>query len=277
MPVTTDLPTAADSALTLYGSELRRLRTERGLTQDQLAVAISYSTTLIGMVENARRNPNPDFTHRCDDVLRTGGALNRLLPLIAREAYPSWFRPFVDMEAEALSIQEFEVQVVTGLLQTEDYARAILNSWPPRTAEDIERRLVARMERQQILHRDDPPLLSFVLDESVLRRPMCEPRLMAAQLAHLIAAAELPHVQLQVLPFDRAAKAPTDGSYVVLELPKKDRYIYVEGPGSGRLIPEQDLVDRFAQAFARAQCQALAVEDSIGLIARLKRDLYEHP
>lgn len=227
------------------------------------------------MVEKLQRNPTPGFTELCDRVLETGGALTRLLPLLHREAYPSWFRPFVEMEAEAISIQEFEVQVIAGLLQTEDYARAILNSWPPKKPDEIERRLVARLERQRILDRPDPPLLSFVLDESVLRRPMGTAAMMAAQLQHLIDVAELRNVQLQILTFDRAKHVPNDGSFIVLELPKNERYIYVEGPGNGRLIPDAHLVAGYVRAYDAARCQALPVEDSIEMIERVKRDLYE--
>ncbi|MGA8116293.1 MAG: helix-turn-helix transcriptional regulator [Actinocatenispora sp.] len=264
----------AESTRRFFADELRRLRHERGLTQEQLAQRISYSTGTVSMIEKLQRNPTPGFTEKCDEVLETGGALTRLLPLLSREAYPSWFRPFVKLEAEAVAIQEFEVQVIAGLLQTEDYARAVLNTWPPKKTDEIEHRLAARMERQQVLTRDDPPLLSYVLDESVLRRPMGGAAVMAGQLQHLIDVAQLPHIQLQILTFDRATNAPTDGSFFVLELPRGDRVVYVEGPAGGRLIPDRTAVQEFARAFDAARCQALAVEDSIALIARVRGELY---
>lgn len=180
------------------------------------------------------------------------------------------------MEAEAVAIQEFGVQVVPGLLQTEDYARAVLRAgWPPIGPDEIERRLGARLERQKILRRDDPPLLSFVLDESILRRPMGDGRMMADQLQHLIDASTLSHVQLQVLTFDRAKHAPSEGSYTVLEMSKNDRYVYVDGTGAGRLIPEPSIVEKFARGFDAARVNALPMEDSIGFIAGLRRELYE--
>lgn len=273
--VATQTDECGDAAHRLYAAELRRWRQERGVTQERLAALTHYSAALVGMVEKLQRNPTREFTSRCDDVLRTGGALARLLPLLAAESYPSWFRPFVEMEAEATAIQEFEVQVIAGLLQTEDYARAVLNSWPPKSAEEIERRLAARLDRQRILDRADPPLLSFVLDESVLRRPMGPASMMAAQLTHLIETAARPNIQLQILTFKRAPTAPTDGSFTVMQLPQHDTVLYVEGPGNGRLYPDRELVDRFVRAFSAAQCQALAVEDSVQLIARLRGELYE--
>ena len=266
-----------DAAHRLYAAELRRWRQERGVTQERLAALTHYSSALVGMVEKLQRNPTREFTSRCDETLQTGGALARLLPLLAAESYPSWFRPFVEMEAEATAIQEFEVQVIAGLLQTEDYARAVLNSWPPKTPEEVESRLAARLDRQRILDRADPPLLSFVLDESVLRRPMGPAPMMAAQLTHLIETAARANIQLQILTFKRARNAPSDGSFIILELPKRDRCIYVEGLGNGRLITDTALVDACSRAYAGAQCQALAVEDSIELMVRLRRDLYDCP
>ncbi|MEV0843711.1 helix-turn-helix transcriptional regulator [Actinocatenispora sera] len=272
--VATQTDECGDAAHRLYAAELRRWRQERGVTQERLAALTHYSAALVGMVEKLQRNPTREFTSRCDDVLRTGGALARLLPLLAAESYPSWFRPFVEMEAEATAIQEFEVQVVPGLLQTEAYARAILDSWPPKKADEIERRLTARLERQAILTREDPPLLSFVLDESVLRRPMGDSPMMADQLRHLVDIADHSHVQLQILTFERARKAPNDGTFVVIELPHHERCIYVEGPGNGRLIPEPHIVDAYTRAFDAARSQALPVEDSIEMIERLRRELY---
>ncbi|BCJ26444.1 helix-turn-helix domain-containing protein [Actinocatenispora sera] len=272
--VATQTDECGDAAHRLYAAELRRWRQERGVTQERLAALTHYSAALVGMVEKLQRNPTREFTSRCDDVLRTGGALARLLPLLAAESYPSWFRPFVEMEAEATAIQEFEVQVIAGLLQTEDYARAVLNSWPPKSAEEIERRLAARLDRQRILDRADPPLLSFVLDESVLRRPMGPASMMAAQLTHLIETAARPNIQLQILTFEQARDAPTDGAFVVLELPQRERVLYVEGVGNGRLVPDEEIVDRFARAFSAAQCQALSMADSIAFIEMVRRERY---
>jgi transcriptional regulator with XRE-family HTH domain len=273
--VATQTDECGDAAHRLYAAELRRWRQERGVTQERLAALTHYSAALVGMVEKLQRNPTREFTSRCDDVLRTGGALSRLLPLLAAESYPSWFRPFVEMEAEATAIQEFEVQVIAGLLQTEDYARAVLNSWPPKSAEEIERRLAARLDRQRILDRADPPLLSFVLDESVLRRPMGPASMMAAQLTHLIETAARPNIQLQILTFSHARLAPTDGSFTLMELPERERYVYVDNPANARLIPESETVEYYARGFRAAQCQALPIEDSIELIDRVRRDFHD--
>jgi transcriptional regulator with XRE-family HTH domain len=258
-----------------FAAELRQYRKARDLTQDALAELIHFSPQTVSAVENGTRSPNEDFAARCDQALGTGGALSRLRGMLHKDAYPWWFRPFVNLEAEALAIQEFEVQVIAGLLQTEEYARAVLKSWPPKKPAEIERRLEARLERQQILTRDDPPLLSFVMDESVLRRPMGGCAVMAEQLRYLTEVAELPHVTLQVLPFDRAQTAPTDGSFTVMDMPNKERLVYIEGPGKGQIIPGAEEVEYYARAFGAACIQALAVEDSIAMIHGLRSELYE--
>lgn len=140
--------------------QLRRFRHDRGLSQAQLAERINFSPGLISMVETLQRAPTADFTAACDAALDTGGALTNLLPMIAREAYPKWFQSFVALEGEAKTIEGFEVQLVPGLLQTEEYARAVFQpDWPPRDPTELDERLKARLERQAILDRAEPPLI----------------------------------------------------------------------------------------------------------------------
>lgn len=110
------------------------------------------------MIETCRRTPGPDFTARADKALNAGGRLRRLYRMMTQAAYPDWFQDFVVMEVMATAIQEVEVEVMPGLLQTEDYARAVLaNDWPPKSNEEIDRRLAARVDRQRILDRGKPP------------------------------------------------------------------------------------------------------------------------
>jgi len=142
-------PEAGASPLALFGAELRHYRTAAGLSQEQLGDRIGYSAALVGAVETARRMPTEDFTARCDVVeeLGTGGALLRL-------------REWPSIEREALSLRTWELVLVPGLLQTPDYARAILRgALSDAPDEDIEQQVDARMGRQQILARQDPPML----------------------------------------------------------------------------------------------------------------------
>jgi transcriptional regulator with XRE-family HTH domain len=256
--------------------QLRRFRHDRGLSQAQLAERINFSPGLISMVETLQRAPTADFTAACDAALDTGGALANLLPMIAREAYPKWFQSFVTLEGEAVGIEDFEVQLVPGLLQTEEYARAVFElAWPLPDEEEISQMLRARLERQRVLDRKSPPSLWMVLDESILIRRVGTARIMAEQLAHLVEMATRPNLILQILPIDRAGRAPLDGSFVLLQLEHDERIAYTEGLGSGKLLPEPRDVERAARAMNVVRSEALSASESIARIAFLKEKLYD--
>jgi transcriptional regulator with XRE-family HTH domain len=123
------------SVLAFFGAELRRLRAAADLSQEELGQRVTYSASLIGMIETARRAPSRDLAERCDAALDTGGALTRLWPLVSQEALPRWFQPFAELERAATSIRSWEPLVVPGLLQTEDYARRRSRPGSPAMAE----------------------------------------------------------------------------------------------------------------------------------------------
>jgi transcriptional regulator with XRE-family HTH domain len=204
------------SALAVFASELRHARARHGLSQDQLADKIAYSASLVGMVESCRGMPSLDFAQRCDEALATGGVLARLHPLVAGEAYPAWFRPFVELERVATSLRAWEPLLIPGLMQTEDYARAILRASRPRDADPaIDQLVTARLARQGILARDNPPDLWVIIDEGVLRRPVGEPGVMAAQLDRLLTASRAPWVTVQVMPASAGAHPGLLGPFVI--------------------------------------------------------------
>src|ERR1700729_1687691 len=157
----------------LFAEELRRARSAAGLTQDQLAERVGYSPSLVAHVETGSRAPSLDFARRGDEALSTGGVLARLQPFGRSEAYPAWFRDWVEVEREAVSLRWFEPLLIPGLLQTEEDARAVLAAAPPASPEEeVERLVSARMDRQAILDQAGPPLLWVILDEGVLTRPV---------------------------------------------------------------------------------------------------------
>ena len=182
----------ADSPTALFGFELRRYRKARSWSQIRLSKAVSYSIGTISMIETARRSPTEDFARRCDEALEAEGALMRLWPMVSHASAPPWFRPWLDVEATAEAIRTWEPLVVPGLLQTEDYARAVLSGDAGVAPEQIEEQVIARMERQSILRRPKPPLLWVVIDEAVLHRPIGSPAVMSAQLTHLLEARPSP-------------------------------------------------------------------------------------
>ncbi|MGI5122109.1 helix-turn-helix domain-containing protein [Marinactinospora thermotolerans] len=261
------LPPPSSPVVAYFGSQLKRFRNEKDLTQDQLGAKIGYTGAMVGYVENARRIPSKKFIMACEEHLDAAGALMDLWPLINRESYPDWFRPFVELEGDAVSIREFEVQSVPGLFQTEDYARAVLGAnWPPPDPDEVERQLSARLERQKILDRPQPPLLWVVLEESVIRRPVGGRDVMVDQLRHLIKMAERPRVRLQVLPFSKGAHAAMDGGFTVLELSTREKVLYTERPGSGHVTADGDEVAKCDQRMSALIGLALSPEESADLI-----------
>lgn len=145
-------PTA--SPLDYYGWELRRQREAHGLKQGQLGDIIFCTGSLIGQIETTKKVPTRDFSERVDAALGTDGLFSRLIGLVLRSQLPTWFQPYAEMEAKAAYISTYQAQLVYGLLQTEEYARAVLATGKPGQLDSL---LAARMERQRILAWEKPP------------------------------------------------------------------------------------------------------------------------
>jgi len=160
------------SGLALFADELAAARIGAGLSQAELAEQISYSASAIAMIEQRRRTPQADIARRLDDALHTFGTFARLQRHAGNSPLPSWFRPFADIEATATQLRSWEPMVVPGLLQTEAYARALLGAQPNTTEDELEERVTARMARQAILERAEPPVVWVLMDEAVLHRPV---------------------------------------------------------------------------------------------------------
>jgi transcriptional regulator with XRE-family HTH domain len=158
MPVETRVDDAPDTMRRYFATELRRLRTERGLSQEQAARLLAFSPSLVGEVEKLRRIPTEPFAQRCDEIFHTDGHFTRMAKVMPR-GYPKWFQPYIKLEAEAIALHNFQVQVIPGLLQTQAYARDILDSWPPKRREVVDERVATRMRRQAMLTREDMPML----------------------------------------------------------------------------------------------------------------------
>ncbi|MFF9908937.1 Scr1 family TA system antitoxin-like transcriptional regulator, partial [Streptomyces olivaceus] len=214
------------SPLDYYGSELRRLREAAGLKQAELAACIFCVPSLVGQVETARKVPTREFSERLDAALGTDGTFSRLVGLVLRSQLPTWFQAYAEMEAKATYISTFQAQLVYGLLQTEEYARAVLGV---RTDDNLDARVAARMERQRVLEREQPPLMWVVLSEAVLRQEIGGREVMRNQLAHLLHVSErLEWVRVQVLPFAEGAHAGLMGSFTLLRFDDDPDLVYTE-------------------------------------------------
>lgn len=258
------------SALSYWGDELCFHREQAGITQEELGRRIHMSPSMIGMIETGRRAPRIEVIRTCDEVLATNGALARLWKRIIEHSYLEWFRPFVEVESEATEILKYEPQAVSGLIQTEGYARAQLRAGHIREPdEEIEKHVAARMSRQQILTRKDPPFLWIILDEAVLRRPVGGTEVMREQLTLLLRLSQSPHIVLQVLPFSAGAHGGMNGPMTLFTLPDETQLVYAEGFGGGQIIGLPEEVANCRITFDLLRARALAPDDSAQMIKEL--------
>ncbi|KOV32882.1 XRE family transcriptional regulator [Streptomyces sp. XY152] len=260
---------------------MRRQREAHGLKQGQLGEIIFCTGSLIGQIETTKKVPTRDFSERVDAALGTDGLFSRLIGLVLRSQLPTWFQPYAEMEAKAAYISTYQAQLVYGLLQTEEYARAVLATGTP---DDLEGLVTARMERQRILEREQPPLVWVVLDEAVLHRPIGGTDVMRRQLAHLLSFTGHRWVHVQVLPNKAGEHASLDGAFNLLRFDDDPDVIYTEDLISGHMTANSDTIKEAALRYARLQAAALSVEDSAELIIGVMEDRYgdrsqpeEHP
>ncbi|MER5973457.1 helix-turn-helix transcriptional regulator [Streptomyces sp. NPDC002055] len=256
------------SSLHIFGIQSRFLRERRGLTQKELAQRITYSDSLIAMVERGERSPQPAYIERVDEALGANGMLAVLAPHMEREDHPHWAQEYVQLEAEALALHVYSTHVLHGLLQTEEYARAVFRSrCPALDEEDVERAVQARMERK-LLTRRPPARLTFVLEESVLRRTIGGLTVRDGQLRQLLTCAALPHVVLQVMPDSRETHAGLDGPMTLLETPDHRTIAYVEGQRGSYFVSKPEEVSVITHRYGIIRSQALSPEESTEHIER---------
>ncbi|MCC3652651.1 helix-turn-helix domain-containing protein [Streptomyces sp. S07_1.15] len=252
----------------LFGARVRRLRTAAGLTQAELGRRTHVVSTRITQIERASgAKPTLELARALDAVLGADHLLVDLWPYVYREAFPDWSRKFMAHAERAVTIQQYAAHVVPGLLQTEDYARAVLGLDALLDSDErLEERVTARMGRQERLRLPDRPELWAILDEAVLRRPIGGSVVMREQLERLLDAAEQRHITVQVLPFDQGGHPAMGGSLTVLTLPDGSEMAYTEGSDYGQLIEETTEVDRYRVIYDRLRAAALPPLMSLDMI-----------
>ncbi|WP_327275398.1 helix-turn-helix transcriptional regulator [Streptomyces sp. NBC_01224] len=259
------------SPLDYYGWELRRQREAHNLKQGQLGDIIFCTGSLIGQIETTKKIPTRDFSERVDAALGTSGVFSRLVGLVLRSQLPTWFQPYADMEARAAYISTYQAQLVYGLLQTEEYARAVLATGMP---DDLDGLLAARMERQRILERERPPLAWAILDEAVLHRPIGGHEVMRKQLARLLDYSDHRWMRIQVLPFEAGEHASLAGSFTTMRFDDDPDIVYTEDLIFGHMTANPETIRDAARRYAQLQAAALSVEASAALIARVMEERY---
>jgi transcriptional regulator with XRE-family HTH domain len=264
----------AMSPMRVFGAELRHYRTRAGLSQDQLGGRVYCSGHLVGKIENGQRAPTAEFAAACDAIpeLGTSGALGRLRGLMAdhlkQRAYPGWFAAWPEKEARAAILRWFELVVVPGLLQTEQYARALLANRIV-GADDTDEIVAARMERQTILAREEPPELWVVIDEAVLHRSVGGAQVMREQLGELVKAARRSNVVLQVIPASVGVHEGLPGAgFIIAEFADAPPVGYQDTAVRGQVIEDSDDIAVLAGTWDRLRAEALPRGASIDLMEK---------
>lgn len=278
MPPAKDL-NPSDGPLAFVGYHIRRFRTRAGLTQQQLADKMHFSDSTLGQVETGDVAPSQEFLFRCAETLATElddraveEFLKELWPLVSGQPFPKAYRPFVEYQRAADHLRSFEPLVIPGLLQTEDYARALLRGRPDDTDEQVEKRVAARMGRQEILDRDDPPVLNVVITEAVLRQPIGTDETMRDQLDHLIEMARRRRVTIQVIPTATGSHVGLQGGFIIATVAGKET-VYL-GATIGQILDRPDDVKTVLRRFESLVQLALPPQASIELIEKVKKELW---
>src|ERR1700759_295433 len=273
----------------LLGSQLRRFREAAGVSAEQAGFEIRASRSKISRLENGRVR----LKHRdMSDLLTLYGVTDedvqaKFITLAGQanspdwwaqysDVLPSWFEAYLGLEAAAATIRSFETQFVHGLFQTEDYARAVTGLGHKTVpAEEIERRVAVRLQRQGLLSRPDPPRIWSVMDEAVLRRPAGNPARMRAQCQHLIELAEVPHVTLQIVPFATGGHAGESGSFTVLRFEERDLpdVVYLEQLTGAIYLDQRPDVERYLEAADELSGAALTPAGTRQFIEQVAREM----
>ncbi|MEU9837056.1 helix-turn-helix transcriptional regulator [Streptosporangium sp. NPDC048047] len=289
-PVSIAAPRGSSTVLRIVlGAQLRRLREGHDITLERAGHAIRASHSKISRMELGRVS----FRVRdVADLLTLYGVTDDderrpLLGLVERanqigwwhnynDVLPNWFETYVGLEESASGIRNYEVQFVPGLLQSEDYARAvILLGFPSAGEEELERRVRLRMARQRVLRGSDPPHLWAVLDEAVLRRPLGGAEVMRGQIDHILAALELPNVTVQIVPFSVGGHAAAGGPFSILRFAQPDLpdIVYLEQLTSAVYLEKRDEVERYIEVMERLCIEAEPASRTPEILRRIRDEL----
>ncbi|MFF9685365.1 Scr1 family TA system antitoxin-like transcriptional regulator [Streptomyces sp. NPDC014623] len=255
-----------------YGEELRLRRTTSGLTQEALSEQIVCSPTLISHFEAGRRLPNPDDAQRIDRALATDGFFARWLEDLDTK-FADHFAAVAELEQQATDIRQYGASLIPGLLQTNDYARAVFQAHSPNfRAEEVDSLIVNRVARARILDSASSPTAWTLLDEAALRRAVGGPQVMAEQLHKIANFAENGRIRLHVVPFSVGAHALIESMLYLLGFSDAAPVAYVEGLHTGQLIDDPAVVEACKTAYALALSDAAPHHESLALVRAIAKE-----
>jgi len=255
-------------------AELKRLREAARFTQENVAERLDWHPTKIMRIETGRTAPHPNDVRLMLDLygVTDHDQFNALVKLAKDAKQRGWwysyrdvllnrYEFFIGLEWEARSIRDFELAMIPGLLQTEEYARALITGGPVELErEDVERRVEVRIARQRVLARDDRPQLWAILDEAAIRRVVGGPEVMRRQLDHLAAVSEQRKITLQVVPFGTGSHPGQLGPFIILKFaePAEPEVVYMETVGGNLYVDKAEEVRLYTTAFERLRAASLS-------------------
>ncbi|MFD7299493.1 helix-turn-helix domain-containing protein [Streptomyces pharetrae] len=268
------------------GQELRRLRELKGMTAEEVAERLLVSQSKISRLENGRRSISQrDVRDLCGVYeVEDHRIVDSLMQMAKDSRQQGWWHSFGDipysvyigLETDAASLRVYDPQVVPGLLQTRSYAEALIQgALPEATPADIEKRVQVRLRRQERIAAEENPLrLWAVLDEAAVRREVGSKQVMIEQLEYLLEMSQLPHVTVQLIPFQMGAHPGVSGQYAILEFPDAadSSVVYIEGVTSDLYLEKAQDVQKYAVMYEHLRAQALNVDQTRGFIAEVVKD-----
>ena len=277
MPQAQDQATGV-SPLKVFGKMLKFYRNRSGLTSDQLGALVNLSGSAIRKIESGRQAPIEPLVDALEAIpgLRCDGALRELFDQMAEYltngVFPGWFQGWPRKESAAVRLRSFELSAIPGLLQTENYARAITSTRVAITIDKLDEEVAARLARQAIADQESPPQLWFALDEGVMLRPVGSREVMREALTHLLEMARRPNIVVQVVPLEAGAHEGLRGAgFVIAEFADAPDVAYQDTAVSGQIIEDEDAVKELAHLWDAIQRVTLpetlslrVIEEAIG-------------
>lgn len=269
-------------------TEIRRLREGAGLTQEEVSERTGKDRSTLYRLESAQQRPQRSTLIQLLDLygagqeqrtelltlLREAGQLGWMQPL--RADLPPVYSDYIGFESEARSVSNYESLFISGLLQTEDYARAVIQgTLPHASAEQVETFVSARLERQALLTGDHPLQLWAIMDEAALRRVVGGRVVMREQLDRLREAAAQPNITVQVIPYDAGAHPGMPGSFVVLDFPDPadQSLVYIDSLAGDLFLEEEAEIRRYIVMFGHLRAAGMRPDETDTLLATISKEL----
>ncbi|MEW1718559.1 helix-turn-helix transcriptional regulator [Streptomyces sp. NPDC093109] len=265
-----DLDDDSRAVMVAVGRQIKLWRVAAGLSQAEFGVEIGYGENQIYKVEAGKRIPRPEFLDKADRALGAEGKIAAMKVDVAQARYPKKIRDLARLEAEAVELGAYGNHNLHGLLQTEEYARALFDVRRPAFApNDRERYVAARIARQEIFDRTPVTTLTFVQEEATLRRPIGGRMVLRRQLEHLLERGKLRHVEIQVMPTDREDHAGMGGELQVLKLRDGSAAGYVSGQLTTRVLSDPKDIQILEMRYGIIRSQALSPRESLAFIEKV--------